>query len=156
MSNNNELVINRTFNLPVDRIWQAWSDAESCKQWWGPKEFTCPSCTIDFREGGKYLSAMRGPDEKVYWSTGMYKEIITEKKLVCTDSFSDDKGNVIPAADLGMPGDWPMECVVSITFREDGNKTHMELRHKGIPSEMHDDCTTGWQQSFDKLEENMK
>jgi uncharacterized protein YndB with AHSA1/START domain len=31
---NDELVINRTFNLPVDKVWQAWSEAESCKKWW--------------------------------------------------------------------------------------------------------------------------
>ena len=153
---NNKLIINRTFNLPVSKVWHAWSDAESCKKWWGPKDFTCPSCTIDFRAGGKYLSAMSGPDGKVFWSTGVYKEIVQEKKLVCTDSFSDDKGNVIDAAGLGMPGNWPLECVVTVIFEEDGEKTKLQLHHVGIPAEMHDDCTIGWQQSFDKLEKNMK
>jgi uncharacterized protein YndB with AHSA1/START domain len=99
---------------------------------------------------------MRGPDGKDIWSTGVYKEIVAEKKLVCTDSFCDDKGNAISAADLGMPGNWSMECLVTVTLEADGDKTNMELHHEGIPAEMHDDCTTGWQQSFDKLEENMK
>jgi len=156
MANNNELVINRTFNLPVDKVWQAWTQAESCKKWWGPKGYTCPSCTMDFREGGKYLSAMRSPEGNEFWSTGVYKEIVQKEKLVCTDSFSDNKGNIIPAADLGMPGEWPMECKVTITFKEDGDKTNMELHHEGIPAAMHEDCKAGWQSSLDKLEESFK
>ena len=38
-----------------------------------------------------YLNCMRGPDGKEYWSTGVVKEFIPEKKLVITDSFSDPK-----------------------------------------------------------------
>lgn len=77
--------ITRTFNLPVDTVWKAWTEPESFKKWWGPKDYTCPSCTIDFKVGGKNLAAMRGPDGKDIWSTGTYKEIIPQKKIVYTD-----------------------------------------------------------------------
>src|ERR1043166_2119583 len=101
----NEVVINRVFNLPVNKVWRALTEAEQFKKWWGPKGFTCPSSKMEARVGGKYLNCMRGPDRKEYWSTGVVKEFIPQKKLVLSDSFSDKNGNVKIASDYGMPGD---------------------------------------------------
>src|SRR6476620_314837 len=103
------IVINRTFNLPVDTVWKAWSDPESFKKWWGQKNYTCPHCTIEFKVGGKYLASMldkRGGKE--LWSGGTYKEIVPLGKIVMTDHFSDSKGNIAPPPE-GMPGQWPEE-----------------------------------------------
>ena len=149
-----DIIIDRVFNLPVSKLWQAWTEPESLKKWWAPKDYTCPYCSIDLKVGGKYLNCMCSAKGEEIWSTGFYQQIIPEKKLVYTDSFSDDKGNVIPASDLNMPGDWPMECQVTVTFEETGGKTAMHLQHVGIPAAMHDDCINGWNQCFDKIEEN--
>ena len=113
----NEIVINRVFNLPVSVVWLAWTDAEYFKKWWGPRGFTCPSSKMEAKVGGKYLSCMRGPDGKEYWSTGEVKEFIPERKLVVTDSFSDEKGNIKSASEYGMPGDWPKELLITCVFR---------------------------------------
>ena len=75
------MVIHRVFDLPVSKVWQALTEAEQFKKWWGPKGFTCPSSTMEARVGGKYLNCMRGPDGKEYWSTGVVKEFIPEKKV---------------------------------------------------------------------------
>lgn len=150
------ITIKRTFNLSPDTVWKAWTEAESCKKWWGPKEYTCPSCTIDFKVGGKYLNAMKGPDGKEIWSTGTYKEIIPLKKIVQTDSFADSKGNIVPASFYKMPGEWAMELVVTVAFEEVDGKTNMTLQHAGLPVEISDECVKGWQSSFDKLEINFK
>ena len=123
--------ITRTFDLPAKKLWQAWTEPESLKKWWGPKNFTCPYCDIDLKPGGKYLACMRSNDGAEFWSTGVYKEIIPGKKLVCTDSFSDDKGNVVPASDLNMPGDWPIELLVTVTFEEMNEKTKIEFATGG-------------------------
>jgi hypothetical protein len=34
--------------------------------------------------------------------------------------------------------------------------TKLSEHHEGIPEEAHDDCGRGWNESFDKLENNMK
>jgi len=151
----NEIVINRVFNLPVSVVWLAWTDAEYFKKWWGPRGFSCPSSKMEARVGGKYLSCMRGPDGKEYWSTGVVKELIPERKLVVTDSFSDDKGNIKPASEYGMPGDWPKELLITVYLEEADGATKMKLKHQGIPNEMREDCIKGWNESFDKLEENI-
>ncbi len=151
----NEIVINRVFNLPVSVVWLAWTDAEYFKKWWGPRGFTCPSSKMEAKVGGKYLSCMRGPDGKEYWSTGVVKELIPERKLVVTDSFSDEKGNIKPASEYGMPGDWPKELLITVYLEEADGATKMKLKHQGIPNEMREDCIKGWNESFDKLEENI-
>lgn len=151
-----DLLITRELHLPVDKVWQAWTEPETCKKWWGPKDFTCPHVQIDLRVGGKSLSCMQSPEGQEFWSTGVYKEIIPFKKLVSTDSFSDEKGNIIPAASLNMPGNWPMELLVTVTFEERDGNTLMTLIHQGLPREIIDDCRIGWQQSFDKMETNLR
>ncbi|NEU07190.1 hypothetical protein GZH53_02595 [Flavihumibacter sp. R14] len=147
-----DLLITRTFNLPVRTVWQAWTDPETLKKWSGPKDYTCPDAFIDLRVGGKYLSSMLSPEGHKFWSTGEYKEIVPNKKLSMTDSFSDEHGNIVAAADLNMPGDWPLDLTITVNFEESDGKTVMNLRHEGLPAEILEDCKTGWQQSFDKLE----
>src|SRR5687767_6963514 len=91
----NVVVVNRIFNAPVELVWKAWTDPQHLMRWWGPKGFTSPACKIDFRVGGKYHFCMRSPEGQDLWSTGIYREIIPLKKLVWTDSFADEKGNVV-------------------------------------------------------------
>ena len=148
--------IKRTLNLPLQTVWKAWTDAESFKKWWGPKGFTCPSCTIDLKAGGMNLSSMKSPDGQETWSTAEFLEIVPMKKLVYIDRFSDSKGNEVSPSFYNMPGDWGNEMKVTVTFEETDGKIKMSLEHTGIPEEMHDDCVAGWQQSFDKMESNLK
>lgn len=152
----NEVVIRRVFDLPVSKVWRALTEPEEFKKWWGPRGFTCPSSKMEARAGGKYLNCMRGPDGKEYWSTGTVKEFIPGKKLVITDSFSDEKGNIKPASAHGLSGNWPKELLITFELEELDDTTKLRLRHEGIPEEMHDDCMKGWNESFDKLEENIK
>ncbi len=151
-----DLVIARTFNAPVQLVWESWTNPEAFMKWWGPRGFTCPHCEIDLRVGGKFLNCMRAPDGIDFWSTGTYKEILPERKLVCTDSFADKDGNVVPASHYGIEN-FPMELLMSITFDQINSKTRMTLRHQGFPEgEMLKDAREGWNQSFDKLAQSLK
>ena len=47
-----ELVIERVLDAPRERVWEAWTDPEQMKKWWGPKDFTAPTVEIDLKEGG--------------------------------------------------------------------------------------------------------
>jgi uncharacterized protein YndB with AHSA1/START domain len=151
----NDILINKVFNLPLNAVWLAWTEPEHLKKWWGPKGFTCPSSQIEAKVGGKYLNCMRGPDGKEYWSTGEVKEFIPERKLVITDSFSDENGNIRTASDYGMPGNWPKELLITVYFEEADGATKMKLRHQGVPGEVREDCIKSWNESFDKLENNI-
>lgn len=147
-----ELVISRIFNAPRERVWEAWSKPDIFKKWWGPKGFSCPVAKIDFRKGGKYINCMKSPDGQEFWSTGTYREIVEPEKIVATDSFADDQGNVVHAEHYGMSKDFPLEMIVNMIFEDQNGKTKFTLRHIGIPNlDMLNATRDGWNESFDKL-----
>ncbi len=150
------IVISRIFTCSLEKVWKAWTEPENIKKWWGPKHYTCPHFSIDFKVGGKYLACMKDKDHKEMWSTGIYKEIEDGRKIVFTDHFSDSKGNIISASEVGLPGNWPKELIITLEFDENYGKTDFTLIHEGIPAEMYDDCVKGWQETFDKLEGFLK
>ena len=151
----NAVHITRIFDAPREALWKAWTDPESVKQWWGPTDYTCPEAKIDLRVGGKCLNAMKGPDGKVIWSGGTFTEITKPSRLKYTDSFMDEKGNVVDPTFYDMPADFARELYVTVTFEEHSQgKTKLTLIHKDFASrEMVDECTAGWSQSLDKLEQ---
>ena len=156
-----DLIITRVFDAPRERVWKAWTEPEQVKKWWGPRDFTAPHIDIDLQAGGKYVYCMRGagPDGafRDYWGVGIYKEIVQLKRLVYTDSFADEKGNVVPATHYGMAPDFPLEMLVTVTFETRGTGTIMTLHHEGMPSgEMADMTKEGWNGSFDKLADALK
>jgi uncharacterized protein YndB with AHSA1/START domain len=107
--------------------------------------------------GGKYLNCMRGPAgtdfDKDFWSTGVYREIVPLERIVCTDSFADEHGNVVPATHYGM-SDMPLEMLITVTFEEHEGKTKLTLHHVGIPAGAdREGAHQGWSESFDKLAE---
>lgn len=153
--NTKELIITRTFDAPRELVWRAWTVPEYTMRWWGPKDFTAPSCAIDLREGGRYLNCMRSPEGLDFWSTGVYREVVAPERLVCSDSFADEQGNVVPATHYGMRKDFPLELNVTVILEEVDGKTRMTLRHEGFPPDMVEMCMEGWNQSFDKLAESL-
>ena len=91
------LVITRNFDAPRELVWKAWTDPGLVVKWWGPKDFTSPSCKIDLRVGGQYFFCMRAPDGQEYWSGGEYTEIIPPEKIVSVLFYADKNGKVEPA-----------------------------------------------------------
>lgn len=153
----NELTITRIFDAPRDLLWKAWTEPERVMRWWGPKGFTSPVCKIDLRIGGSYLFCMLSPDGEDFWSTGVYREIVPPAKIVCTDSFADEDGNVVPATYYDMGDDFPLELQITVSFEEHDGKTKMTLLHAGLPSGTMKDATAqGWNESFDKLAESLR
>lgn len=151
----NALIMERIFNAPRARVWDAWTQPELFMRWWGPKDYTSPVCKIDLRLGGVMLGCMRGPDGKDIWSTGIYCDIVENERLVITDCFADEKGNVVPASYYGMPGEgWQSEMLVIVELKDFEGKTKMTVSHYGFPDDkVNEMAGAGWNQSFDKLEE---
>jgi uncharacterized protein YndB with AHSA1/START domain len=104
------------------------------------------------RVGGSFLFCMRSPEGRDIWSTGVYREIVPFERIVSTDSFADEKGNIVPATHYGMDPGFPRELLVTVTFEERDGKTKVTLRHDGIPpGEYIKKTRDGWNQSLDKL-----
>lgn len=89
------LILERVFDAPRKMVFEAWSDCEHLKHWWGPRGWTLPVCKMDFRPGGTWHYCMRGPDGEESWGLSVYREIVAPEQLIYTDSFSDEEGNTV-------------------------------------------------------------
>jgi uncharacterized protein YndB with AHSA1/START domain len=148
-----QVLITRVFDAPRESVFKAWTDCERLTRWWGPKGFTTPFCKIDPRPGGVFHYCMRSPEGRDYCGKGVYHEIAEPERIVCTDSFADAEGNVVPATYYGMSADFPLEMLVTVTLEETEGKTRLTLKHAlgSVPATERDLCQQGWSESLDKL-----
>ncbi len=163
MEEQNGVTIERVFDAPKELVWKAWTNEELAKLWWGPEGFTAPSIKIDLRVGGKYIFAMHGPEgsewDKDIYSAGEYKEIVENEKLVVTDYFSDENGDMITPGDAGQDSNFPKVMTVTVLFEsvEDG-KTKLSIIYPKPKTEEEQEAMLksgmkeGWQSSLNKLE----
>jgi uncharacterized protein YndB with AHSA1/START domain len=146
-------VIERTFDAPVDLIWQMWTQPEHFKSWYGPKGFSVPVAEIDVRVGGKRLVCMEAPDGSMkMWTTGEHTEVTPNERLIYTESMADDKGNVVapPPDSHGYPG----TTQVTVQLENLGRRTKMTMTHAGIPA--NSPGATGWEQAFAKMADHIE
>jgi len=54
-----EVTFERTYDAPLETVWQAWTDPEKLKQWWGPDNVSIPECEVDLRVGGRFYIVMQ-------------------------------------------------------------------------------------------------
>jgi uncharacterized protein YndB with AHSA1/START domain len=141
-----------TFNASEADVWRVWTDANSVQKWWGPKGYTALVVRNDVREGGSYLWAMKSKQGRVSWNTGTYKEVVPNKRIVSTLSFSNENGKTIPGAQIPVPGHWPNELTVIVALSESAGKTRVTVTEVGIPLIVYPFSKIGWSQQFDKIQ----
>ena len=148
----NAVVIERRFAAPADLIWQMWTIPEHFKAWYGPGGASVPVATMDVRVGGSRLVCMvvqtpAGPMQM--WFTGEYLEVVANKRLVYTDSMSDQDGNILSPSDMGMPQGHLTTTQVTVELEEVAGGTKMTMTHTGIPEDS--PGAAGWLIALDKL-----
>ncbi|MEC0244309.1 SRPBCC domain-containing protein [Paenibacillus chitinolyticus] len=95
------LTLERVFKAPRELVFEAFSQAEHLKRWWGPRGWSIPVCNVDFRVGGVWHYCMKCEDKnqgEFYgmesWGKAVYSEIQAPEKIVYTDYFSDAEGSI--------------------------------------------------------------
>jgi uncharacterized protein YndB with AHSA1/START domain len=159
-----DLVVTRIVDAPVELVWKAWTEPKRVMRWWGPKDYTSPSCKIDLREGGKYIFCMRAPKDQGgqdMYTAGVYKKIVPMERLEFTQGMADKDGNSIDPAQLGMQPDFPKEMRMEVVFKtKKCDMTELTIKHYDWPvsdgGQMYVYALAGWHQSVDKLAESLK
>ena len=113
MTTKNELaeavVIERTFNAPVARVWKALSDADQMRHWY----FDLP----DFRpEVGFEFEFVVEHEGNTYHHLCKVAEAIPQKKLAYTWRYKGETG----------------DSLVTFELFPEGNKTRLKLTHEGL------------------------
>jgi uncharacterized protein YndB with AHSA1/START domain len=151
------VVIERTFDAPVELIWEMWTDPEHFTAWYGPDGATIPVLELDVRVGGTRRVCMEvqtpnGPMQM--WFTGEYREVVTHRRLVYTESVSDEAGVVVPPSAPGTPDAHPVTTEVRVELDDLDGRTRMVLTHAGIPGDS--PGATGWNMALDKLDAHVR
>ena len=148
-----DLVLTRIFDVPVERVWRAWSDPDYVMQWWGPTGFTSPLASMDFRVGGTSLVCMRAPDGQDFYSTWHYRAIVPLQRIEYIHNLADATGYKIDPATVGMPPDFPQDQLHSVTFQAlSDQQTEMSVTEYGwTVGQMLDMSRLGLEQCLDKM-----
>ena len=84
-----DLVLTRIIDVPREKLFRAWTEADVLKQWFAPKPFTTPFAELDVRPGGSNRITMRDADGNDYPNAGVYLEVVPNEKIVVTDAFTE-------------------------------------------------------------------
>ncbi|MDP9268125.1 MAG: SRPBCC domain-containing protein [Acidobacteriota bacterium] len=110
VADDREVVIERTFNAPVEKVWRALTDETQMKQWYFPQ---MPA----FQPVVGFETKVDVPHEgKVYEHLWKVTEAVPNRKIAYTWKY------------VGYPG----ESVVSFELFPEGQKTRLKLSHTGL------------------------
>ena len=82
--------VTREFAADHDLVWDAFTKAEILEQWIAPKPFKARIKEMDFREGGRCLTAMISPENVTNWSLAEYTSIDPKSSFTSRNSFCDE------------------------------------------------------------------
>jgi uncharacterized protein YndB with AHSA1/START domain len=138
------LLIERVFDAPRELVWDAFTKVEHLMQWMGPRDHPAVSYEADARVGGKWRGCLRSPDGKeVLWQSGVFHEVTKPERIVYT--FQWDKRS---------PDDYTFATLVTITFKDEGDRTRMHFQQAYFNSKANrDGHNYGWNSGFDRLAE---
>ncbi len=90
-----KLKVSRTFSAPKELVWRAWTESAVIDEWWAPKPWKTDTIRMEFRVGGSWLYAMKGPDGDTHYSKCEFKSIRENDDFEMSQFFCDVHGNKI-------------------------------------------------------------
>jgi uncharacterized protein YndB with AHSA1/START domain len=111
-----KLVIKRTFDAPVEKVYQAWTDPAKMVQWMSPNvRWRSPAIDIDVKPGGRHNLTMRHSDGDEVPVTGHYVEVVPNERISLTWKWPQAQG-----------GD---DTLLTVEFRAVPEGTELTLTH---------------------------
>jgi len=139
LSDKPSLNLARRYAVSPEKVWRAWTDAETLKRWFGPEKERVSLAELDVRVGGRFRIVFGGADGNANECAGVYKEVVPNRKLVFT-------------------WHWPRTTpervsLVTIEFKAAAGGTELDFRHEQFFDEQaRDGHKRGWSVALDKLE----
>ena len=115
------LALVRKLDAAPAKVWRALTEPEMLKRWMAPDDaFKVPVAETQVRVGGRYHIVMISPDGEEHDVSGVYREIVPNKKLVYTWAWKTTPER---------------ESVVTIELRAAGSGTELTLTHRQFADE---------------------
>jgi uncharacterized protein YndB with AHSA1/START domain len=138
VSNDKTLRIERTFQAPAERVFDAWTSAEVMRRWWqAERHWETSEAEVDLRIGGAVRVVMRDPvKDAEYGGGGLYTEIQRPARLAFTWNWDGDSRRTL----------------IEIDFEEADGATTVRFTHSGLwDEEAVRSHERGWSRILDNL-----
>jgi uncharacterized protein YndB with AHSA1/START domain len=134
------LRIERTFDAPIERVFEAWTSEEVLRRWLhGMPGWETPTALVDLRVGGTIRIVMRDPtDGTEAGAAGEYSVVEPPRRLVFTWVWDDQP-------------DQPQ--LIELEFSERDGRTTVLMTNSAISTDRRlESQERGWQHCYDNLE----
>jgi len=88
-----EIVLTRAFDAPRELVFEAWTNPDHVRHWWGLRESTMLLCEADVRPGGSWRYVTTAEDGAEVPFTGVYQEVTPPERLVYTEMYDVEPFN---------------------------------------------------------------
>lgn len=150
-----DLVLERTVDVPREKVWLAWTTPEYLKKWFTPAPWTTVECEINLRPGGIFRTVMRSPEGQEFPNLGCFLEIVENEKLVWTDALEPGFRPAIERpkehCDIGF-----FTAIITLATHGQGTKYTARVLHRNEADlKRHEELgfRDGWGTAFDQLVE---
>lgn len=146
-SDEQSITVVRTFDAPVAEVFAAWTDPALMREWLVPVFCKITDVSADVRPGGSYRIVIVGPFGGKHITTGEYREVVPNKRLVQTWVL-EGQSRAVDA--------YP--TLLSVDFRELGpNSTEITLRQEQLRTRAdRSGNLMGWRLCFKKLDKLLR
>jgi uncharacterized protein YndB with AHSA1/START domain len=146
------ITMERTYQAPVEDLWDLWTTKEGIESWWGPEGFTVKVRKLDLRPGGELRYAMIAtapPQVEFMKKAGM--PISHEALVRYTEVLAPRRLAYLHLADF-IPGVEPYDVATLVELFPSARGVRMVLSFEA----MHDEQWTqravmGWEMELGKL-----
>jgi uncharacterized protein YndB with AHSA1/START domain len=134
------LRIERTFDAPIEDVFEAWTSEQVLRRWMHANpDWETPTAEVDLRVGGRVRVVMRDPaDGAEYGAVGEYTVIEPPHRLAFTWVWDNDPDN---------------PQMIELEFSEHDGATTVLMINSGIPTDQRRrDQQSGWHRCYDNLD----
>lgn len=133
-----ELLIQREFDAPVELMFRLWESRDHMIRWWGPEQFTTTHLDWQLTPGKAWRATMVSKEYGITSMSGVVREVERNRRIVFTFAWDEDSGR-------------DMDTIITVTFEARGEKTVQTFHQTPFSSvAVRDSHVGGWNSLFNK------
>jgi uncharacterized protein YndB with AHSA1/START domain len=117
VSDDHRLRIERSYEAPAEKVFDAWTSEEVLRRWWRPQDgWQTPEAVVEPRVGGTIRVVMHDPDGETHGASGTYTEVERPTRLAFTWTWDGSE----------------RQGVVEVDFEDRDGRTRVVFTHSGL------------------------